>query len=338
MKKIALLALIAGTSSAMASSVSFVTAASVTFANKASIDAQGDVDNARDSFVSVSGGAVSSVRVTGSLTRNQAGTFVSEARVRFAPGAGNSFTAFNVQASSVTSYTGTVAVGPTAVAVTPFTLAAGGSVGVEWFESAQDGTANLPESTWNTVTYEFGSAALVNGNFNLGSAVGNGVTVTTAGSNVAGGLDFYTITIPYGVSNLADYLNIKTSTPAGAGLYDSELAIFDSAGNKIAEDDDGVIGTGAAGFYSMLSFGGADPLAEAGTTDNTNPGESGATLAAGTYTIVVAGYNTAFGATINAITPGTAAGAYNLDITYVPAPASIAFLGLGALVGGRRRR
>ena len=338
MKKIALLALIAGTSSAMASTVNFVTAASVTFANKASIDAQGDVDNARASFVSATGGAVSAVRVTGSLTRNIAGTFASEARVRFTAGAGNAFAATNVQATTLGSYTGTIAVGPTAVAVTPFTLAAGGSVDVEWFESVQDGGANLPESTWDTVTYEFGAATLVNGNFNLGSAVGNGVTVSTAGSNVAGGLDFYTITIPYGVSNLADYLNIKTSQPAGAALYDSELAIFDSAGNKIAEDDDGVIGTGAAGFYSMLSFGAADPLAEAGATDNTNPGESGASLAAGTYTIVVGGFNTTFGATISSITPGAAAGAYSLDVTYVPAPASIAFLGLGALVGGRRRR
>jgi uncharacterized protein (TIGR03382 family) len=88
----------------------------------------------------------------------------------------------------------------------------------------------------------------------------------------------------------------------------------------------------------MLSFGAADPLAAPGATADTNPGESGATLPAGTYTIVVGGFNTVFGADINTITAGTAAGAYNLDITYVPAPASIAFLGLGALVGGRRRR
>ncbi|MCX5689079.1 MAG: hypothetical protein NTV94_04700 [Planctomycetota bacterium] len=337
MKKIALLALIAGTSSAMASTSTFSTVGSVTFTNKASVDAQGDTDNAIASWVSAAGGNVSSVRVTGLLREVNTGTFASEARVRITAGAGNSFSGFNIQASTVGDYVGTQAVGPTAFGVTPFTVGAGSTLNFEWFESFQD-DANLPEQVWDTVTYEFGGNNIVNGSFGLGAANPNGVTSSTAGLNVSRGLDFYTITIPYGVSNLADYLNIKTSQPAGAASYDSELAIFDSAGNKIAEDDDGVVGAGAAGFYSMLSFGAADPLAAPGANAETNPGESGASLAAGTYTIVVGGFDTVFGANINTITPGAAAGAYSLDVTYVPAPASIAFLGLGALVGGRRRR
>jgi hypothetical protein len=105
--------------------------------------------------------------------------------------------------------------------------------------------------------------------------------------------------------------------------------------NKIAEDDDGAIGTG---LYSMLSFGDADPLADAVDPSNTGPGGSGASLAAGTYTIVVGGYNTAFGATIGSITAGAAAGAYSLDVTYVPAPGAVALMGLAGLVAGRRRR
>ena len=331
------LALVAGTTaSAVASTVNFTTIASVTFNNKGSIDAQGDVDNARDTWVvpAGSGGSVTSVRVQGSLTLNQTGTFASEARVRMSPGGGSSFTAFNVQGTTTGSYLGTISV-DRSVAVTAFSLAEGGTVDFEWFESFQDGTAGLPESTWDTVTYSFGGAVIQNGNFSLGSTPADGVTRSTAGTNVSGGLDFYTITIPHGVTNLSHYLNIKTSQPAGGAAYDSELAIYDAAGNKIAEDDDGAMGTG---FYSMLSFGAADPLADSVDTSNTGPGENGASLPAGTYTIVVGGFNTVFGSTIGGITAGAAAGPYSLDVTYVPAPGAVALMGLAGLVAGRRRR
>ena len=101
-----------------------------------------------------------------------------------------------------------------------------------------------------------------------------------------------------------------------------------------ADDDDGAIG---AGFYSMLSFGDADPLGDAADPSNTAPGANGS-LAAGTYTIVVGGFNTVFGATIGSITAGAASGAYSLDVTYVPAPGAVALMGLAGLVAGRRRR
>lgn len=314
MKKFALLALIAGTTTAMASTSSFTTVGSVTFNGKNSVDVQGDIDNAIDSWVSAAGGSVSSVRVTGSLTEVNTGTFASEARVRLSAGSGNSFTSFNVQATSLGGFTGTTSIGPVAVAVTPFTLAAGGTLNFEWFESFDD-EANAVDAVWDTVTYEFGGNNIINGNFNLGAANPNGVTSSTFGSNVASGLDFYSISLPFGVSNVGDFLNVETSAGAdGSTAYDSEIAIYDAAGNFIATDDDGA----ATALFSRLNF------------------TSG--LASGNYTIVVGGFNTAFGATLSEIIPGTAAGSYSLDVTYVPAPASIAFLGLGALVGGRRRR
>lgn len=328
-KNLLALALIAGTAaSAVASTVSFTTIASVTFNNKRSMEAQGNAANDVDSWVSPAGGTITAVRVQGSLTRNIAGTYASEARVRLTPGSGQSFTPFAVQGSTTGSYSGTLAV-DRSVTVTAFPLAAGGTVNFEWYESYNDGAG--ADSTWDTVTYSFGGAVLQNGNFNLGSAAFDGVTRSTAGSNVANGLDFYTITIPYGVTDLAHYLNIKTSQPTGAASYDSELAIYDAAGNKIAENDDG-----GAGLYSMLSFGAADPLATGG--DFNTAGASGATLAAGTYTIVVGGYNTSFGDTIGNISAGAAAGAYSLDVTYVPAPGAVALMGLAGLVAGRRRR
>ena len=108
-KNLLALALVAGTAaSAVASTVNFTTIASVTFNNKGSIDAQGDVDNARDTWVvpAGSGGSITSVRVQGSLTQTQTGTFASEARVRMTAGAGSAFTAFNVQGTTTGGYVG----------------------------------------------------------------------------------------------------------------------------------------------------------------------------------------------------------------------------------------
>ena len=332
-KNLLALALIAGTTaSAVASTVNFTSIASVTFNNKRSMEGVGNAANDRDTWVSPTGGTITSVRVQGSLTNVLAGNWASEARVRISAGAGNSFTAFNALGSSTQTFSGTIPV-DRANTVTAFSLAAGGTVNFEWFESFNDGPG--ADAVWDTVTYDFGGAVIQNGNFTLGAAAADGVTRSTAGSNVSGGLDFYTITIPYGVTDLSHYLNIKTSQPAGAASYDSELAIYDAAGNRVADDDDGATG---AGFYSMLSFGAADPLGDSIDPNNTGPGESGASLAAGTYTIVVGGFNTVFGATIGSITAGAAAGAYSLDVTYVPAPGAVALMGLAGLVAGRRRR
>lgn len=327
---------LAGSAIASSSTTTFTSFGTASFTNKNSIDAQGDVDNNTGSFAFASGGTVNAIRVNGNLTSIASGTFASEARVRFSAGAGNSFTAFNLQAATGGTYV-TQVVGPTQFAVTPFTLAAG-NMNFEWFESAQDGTAGLPESRWDNVSYEFGngSTTITNGNFALGTLNDTGVTYSTSGSHVSGGLDFYTFTIPAGVTNIGDYLSIRSS--AGT-INDTEFALYDSLGNFVATDDDGALGASGT-FYSQFSWGTADPFATPGVTpDETNPGETGATLAGGTYTLVVAGYNSVFGATIGAITPGTAVGTYNLDITYnVPAPGALALLGLGGLVAGRRRR
>lgn len=328
---ISIVALVALAGIAQASSVNSTTIGSITFNNKASIDAQGDADNARDSWIAGAGGSVNSIRVTGSLTRNQAGTFVSEARVRLSAGAGNSFSAFNVQASTVGAFPATtVAVGPTTVPVTPFTLAPG-QVDFEWFESVQDGTAGLPESTWDTVTYDFTSSSIVNGGAALGALAADGSTLNVAGSHVSGGLDFFTFNLASGVGP-GGYLNLQmVAGPTGtSSMTDTEFALYGPDGNLIATDDDGNVG-----LFSFLTFG-ADPFANA----NTDPaGADGASLLAGNYTLVTGGFNTGFAATVNgAHVAGTNAGTYGLSLSYVPTPGSLAFLGLAAIAGGRRRR
>jgi hypothetical protein len=112
------------------------------------------------------------------------------------------------------------------------------------------------------------------------------------------------------------------------GMTDTEMALYDGLGNLVATSDDE-----GPGLFSELSFGADDPLAAPDLT----PGLHGLTLAAGDYTIVTAGYNTVFGATIDEITPGTNAGTYTLGVTYVPEPGALALVALLGCCGARRR-
>lgn len=328
MKKFAILAVAGLATSSFASVVvpgSLI--GSTTFNGVSSRDAQGTATNETGFAVFGSGGNVASVRAFGNLTLATAGTFASEARVRFTAGAGNAFTGFNFQHSSVGGYTGSIAF-DTTTNVTPFTLNAGGTVNFEWFESFQD-SAGVPESTFTPVTYEFRTAASIqNGNFALGSLNNSGAASVTASGHVAGGLDFFTFSISDAVA-AGGYLNIRTLAGVTGGSFDTEVALYDSLGNFIATDDDG-----NTGLLSQLSFGAADP----NTGGEIAPGFHGLSLPAGSYTIVTGGFNTTFGATLGAITPGTAAGSYQLSVSYVPAPGAAALLGLGALAAGRRRR
>ncbi|MBY0261700.1 MAG: hypothetical protein K2Q20_05120 [Phycisphaerales bacterium] len=106
-----------------------------------------------------------------------------------------------------------------------------------------------------------------------------------------------------------DFLDLSTF----GSSFDTEIGIYDAAGNLIASnDDDGALLT------SLLQF---DPPA---------------VPAAGQYFVFVGGYNTAFGATGFGVTPGTAVGAYQLSI--IPAPGAAALMGLGGFLAARRRR
>ncbi len=95
----------------------------------------------------------------------------------------------------------------------------------------------------------------------------------------------------------------------------------------------------------MLSFGAADPLTPMPPFgSDALPGEDGATLPAGAYTLVVGGFDTNFEdltigvSTIGEVTAGTSSGDYGLKVTYqVPEPAAGMMTLLLAVLGLARR-
>ena len=98
----------------------------------------------------------------------------------------------------------------------------------------------------------------------------------------------------------------------------------------------------------MLSFGAADPLTPMPPLgSDALPGEDGATLPAGAYTLVVGGFDTNFEdltigtSTIADVLPGSSSGDYGVKFTYsVPEPAScfMLFAGVLGMAACRRRR
>lgn len=132
----------------------------------------------------------------------------------------------------------------------------------------------------------------------------------------------------------ATYLDITSNGSA----FDTELGLYRADGTLVnSDDDDGI------GLTSVLTFGtgtglllgdpsnlGGNGLAE---------GEDGAMPGMGTYYLALGRFNVTFGTTdFNVTSTGTSGGAYTITVySNVPAPASLALLGLGGLVTRRRR-
>ncbi|MEM7587405.1 MAG: hypothetical protein AAF560_28715 [Acidobacteriota bacterium] len=278
------------------------------FTNVDSNEGLGDGANVIETALVTGGYTADSVIVTGQLTEVIGATFASEADINITTPGGANFTA---NGATTTGYTGTIMVGPTVTSVTDFDPGAG-MVSFEFFESFNDGAG--ADQTWDTVTIEFGSVAIVNGSSALGALPTDGTPVTAlAQPKVAGGLDFITFEIT-GLGVVAGgYLNINTSDAGTGDIVDTEIFLFDSADQLVATDDDGQV-TGSGAAYSMLTFGVDDP-----TPGDQAAGADGATLPAGTYTLVVGGFNTTVGADIASLSPGASEGDYDISFTYVEA-------------------
>lgn len=330
-KTLSIVALLAvcGAGQALASDEAVLFSESVSFTGVESFDALGASGNTTLGHTFTGGFAANSISFSGMLTELETATFASEADIEMIGPAGT----FTLGPTSVTSYSGTLAVDTSGVIDPAVDFA--GAYTFEFFESFDDASGTA-DQIWDDLTITFSEVGITNGMFALG-AVGVGDTATASGHNVAGGLDFYDFSVG-AVGASGSYLNINTSDPVTGDTIDTEIAIFDAAGILVGLDDDGQI-SALGGLYSMLSFGVDDPTAGDGA-----PGSDGATLAAGDYTVVVGGFNTNFedltiGAShISEVIAGTSAGDYDLSITYVPAPASAAILGLGGIAAIRRRR
>jgi hypothetical protein len=277
-------------------------------------DDPGDADNGLATAMFSGSFSVNQIRIEGDLTAVIGGTFGSEADIVITDPGSNTVTWANPLAAAgftgTQAYNGTAAVGPTS----------GTNWGFEFIDTFSDGPGADSTSSNVVVTFEeIGEAFDENGSFALGSlgTLGTKDTASSVGEMVLGGLiDSYSVTF-----DTDGILDFNTESDPG-GLIgedaDTEIAIFDAAGNFIATNDDGGPG---GGFFS---------------------GISGLALTAGDYTIQVGTFNTSFGATVNDTIGGTGTGDYALSLSFtasIPEPATaglLAFAGLGMLI--RRRR
>lgn len=158
----------------------------------------------------------------------------------------------------------------------------------------------------------------------------------------ANGILWYCFSLAGGTSASGAFFDIDLHATTATGAPDTEIGLYDSLGNLIANDDDD-----GHSLRSALSFGNTTPrvqtpdpfgftngVAANGRDGNLNGGE--------TYYLAVGLFNTTFGATGWGVTSTStalpAASTVNFRTDVVPAPASLALIGLGGLVGGRRRR
>lgn len=181
----------------------------------------------------------------------------------------------------------------------------------------------------------------------LSSAAFAGVPATVADFGLVVGSADATATIPafgvdvfwisFEVGGGETYLDI--STTFGSGSTDTEIGLFDAAGNVLGSDDDDGIGRASTLSYgtgSGLVLGDAGEL-----TGGVALGGDGAMLSAGTYYVAFGGFNTTF-------TNGFGASSTFFDFddapmtltvySGVPTPASASLLALGGLACARRRR
>ncbi len=281
--------------------------------------AQGDANNGSFTY-NYAGPAftVGDIVFSGDITSSGNGTWQSEAAVALTNPGGVVGT---VALGSGTTWAGTVAVGPNAIS--------GGSAlwgndvvgnwNFEFFETFVD-DANATDATWTNVNFDFfddnappptppqNTYAGVNPN-NMQVEPIAAAQVLWYSFDVSGGAG----ALPWSISSAG-----STNTGGSFGDDDTELGLYDSAGNLIATNDDEDFG---AGILTSL-------------IDSTTVGA----LADGTYYVAAGNFNTDFGAGWNVTSTSTAVGTSKVTFSFVPAPSSVALLGLGGLAAIRRRR
>lgn len=260
-----------------------------------------------------------SFRFSGDLTSGGIGSWATEARWRVTAPSGEIFTMSAGLPGSVTgSFTSTNFSNVTVNTAGALSGVAN-SVGT-WtfnaFESFNDGGASV-DATWSNFSFDFDDFVPPTPPtaFNLGNLAPGGM-VMGQNAYVANTVQWYKVTLGAAIP-AGELFRVHTAgnTLVGNsfGDGDTEIALFDSLGNVIASNDD------QGGFrWSKIDI----------TTG----------MAAGDYYIAAAAYDLSFGTgwTASASDAGTVTG--DMKITVIPAPGSLALLGLGGLIGLRRRR
>ena len=262
-------------------------------------------------------------RFSGTLTDNGVGTWSSEARWRVIAPSGETFT----MGAGLTGSSNTT---PGPFVANNLTVNTGGSLaGVAnsvgtWtfraFESANDG-GNTVDAFWSNFSFDFDDFTPPTppaGAINLGS-LGAGGMLMAQTPYVSNTVQWYKVTLTSAIpANEMFRVHTAGNTLVGGqfGSEDTEIALFNSLGAVLGNSDD----TGSLRWSDIQ-------------TSN---------LAAGDYYIAASAYNLAVGAgfTATVVDAVLAGGAVTGDIklTIIPAPGSLALLGLGGLIAGRRRR
>ncbi len=211
---------------------------SVTYTGVNSNESQGNAANEIRNPTLVGGYAVGQIRVSGSLSEVNTGTFASEADIRVTAPDGTTF--YTLNPFTTTGFTGTVTVDGYIFNLPAAYADAAGTWTLEFFESFNDGAG--ADAIWDTITIEFIPPPPPPANDNCGDAIavglgtvsGNTAAATTDGtaSCTTSGKDvWYSFTAPYA----GDF---KIDTCASSG-FDSVLSLFDTCGGtEIACNDD----------------------------------------------------------------------------------------------------
>ena len=158
----------------------------------------------------------------------------------------------------------------------------------------------------------------------------NGMASYSGSQDVAGEIIWFSLDL-----GGETYLDIASND----SLFDTEIGLYRADGTLVASDDDD-----GFGLQSVLTFGTGSGLLLGDSFnlggDGIANGEDGALPGAGHYYLALGRYNVTFGVDSFGVTSSstTAGGGYTITVySNVPAPASLALLGLGGLVARRRR-
>jgi hypothetical protein len=319
MKTVALLA-IAGIAAAAS--------ADFTVSDAGPFNSNGPVGNAVNgvyTFTAGHSGAFTGIRIQGTATSGGIGSYKNELRYRLTADGGANRDSGAL--ASGNTWTGGFAVDNTQV-FSSFNLTGGNSYSIRFWESFDDGGTTGVDAIWSNVSFTFTGPVPPGPGDNQALAIdlgtlGNGITsVSSALNSATTNLKWYKFTLDAG----STFLDGWTSGTA----LDTEIGLYDAAGNLVGTNDDGNFG-----LLSALRYGAGSPLTT-GADIEAAAGADGAVPAAGVYYMAVGGYNSVFGATGFNVTAGAATGTFTLNL--IPTPGSLALLGLGGLAAARRRR